>query len=170
MFRPQPNSGRPRSMKSRSGWRPRTSGTSQMRSRPLPTPIPASRRTSNDRRLGGFCYGFVAACPDRPTWWTRTFCSASCSRTAPNMEPSGNVRIIFGRAERSFSTHRKKLAEFWNVCTRLADRNGFGFTVAESDERAALIEAKFSFAADRKHTSGVAQNRCCSERLRDPGP
>jgi predicted nucleic acid-binding protein len=42
----------------------------------------------------------------------------------------------------------QNLAEFWNVCTRPADRNGFGFSVAETDERAALIEGKFSFAAD----------------------
>jgi predicted nucleic acid-binding protein len=46
----------------------------------------------------------------------------------------------------------QNLAEFWNVCTRPADRNGFGFSVAETDERAARIEAKFSFAADSEAT------------------
>lgn len=46
----------------------------------------------------------------------------------------------------------QNLAEFWNVCTRPADRNGFGFSVAETDERATLIEAKFSFAADGEAT------------------
>jgi predicted nucleic acid-binding protein len=46
----------------------------------------------------------------------------------------------------------QNLAEFWNVCTRPADRNGFGFSVAETDERAALIESKFSFAADSQAT------------------
>jgi predicted nucleic acid-binding protein len=46
----------------------------------------------------------------------------------------------------------QNLAEFWNVCTRPADRNGFGFSVAETDERAALIEAKFSFAAESEAT------------------
>jgi predicted nucleic acid-binding protein len=46
----------------------------------------------------------------------------------------------------------QNLAEFWNVCTRPADRNGFGFSVAETDERASLIEAKFSFAADSEAT------------------
>ena len=46
----------------------------------------------------------------------------------------------------------QNLAEFWNVCTRPADRNGFGFSVAETDERAALIESKFSFAADSEAT------------------
>jgi len=46
----------------------------------------------------------------------------------------------------------QNLAEFWNVCTRPADRNGFGFSVAETDERATLIESKFSFAADSQAT------------------
>jgi predicted nucleic acid-binding protein len=46
----------------------------------------------------------------------------------------------------------QNLAEFWNVCTRPADRNGFGFSVAEADERASLIEAKFSLAADSEAT------------------
>jgi predicted nucleic acid-binding protein len=46
----------------------------------------------------------------------------------------------------------QNLAEFWNVCTRPADRNGFGFSVSETDERANLIEAKFSFAADSEAT------------------
>jgi predicted nucleic acid-binding protein len=46
----------------------------------------------------------------------------------------------------------QNLAEFWNVCTRPADRNGFGFSVAETDERATLIEARFSFAADSDAT------------------
>ncbi|MGB0064100.1 MAG: hypothetical protein WBP85_06595 [Terracidiphilus sp.] len=46
----------------------------------------------------------------------------------------------------------QNLAEFWNVCTRPADRNGFGFTVAETDERVSLIKSKFSFAADSEAT------------------
>ena len=46
----------------------------------------------------------------------------------------------------------QNLAEFWNVCTRPADRNGFGFSVAETDERATLIESKFSLAADSEAT------------------
>jgi hypothetical protein len=42
----------------------------------------------------------------------------------------------------------QNLAEFWNVCTRPAERNGFGFSVAETDERASLIESKLTLAAD----------------------
>ena len=52
----------------------------------------------------------------------------------------------------------QNLAEFWNVCTRPADRNGFGFSVAETDERAALIESKFFFCRrQRSNTSRVAK-------------
>jgi predicted nucleic acid-binding protein len=44
------------------------------------------------------------------------------------------------------------LAEFWNVCTRPAERNGFGFSVVETDERASLIESKLILAADSEAT------------------
>ena len=46
----------------------------------------------------------------------------------------------------------QNLAEFWNVCTRPADRNGFGFSISETDDRATLIEAKLNFAADSEAT------------------
>jgi len=44
------------------------------------------------------------------------------------------------------------LAESWNVCPWPDNRNSFGFYVAETDERAALIEAKFSLAAESEAT------------------
>ncbi|MBS1786208.1 MAG: type II toxin-antitoxin system VapC family toxin [Acidobacteria bacterium] len=34
----------------------------------------------------------------------------------------------------------QNLAEFWNVCTRPADKNGYGFTIAETELRARAIE------------------------------
>jgi len=46
----------------------------------------------------------------------------------------------------------QNLAEFWNVCTRPIDRNGFGFSVSETDERASLIESRFSLAPDSETT------------------
>jgi predicted nucleic acid-binding protein len=42
----------------------------------------------------------------------------------------------------------QNLVEFWNVCTRPADKNGFGLTGAETDERAKLIESRFLFLPD----------------------
>jgi predicted nucleic acid-binding protein len=58
---------------------------------------------------------------------------------------------LWARGAELFYTSQN-LAEFWNVCTRPADRNGFGFSVAETDERAALIEGKFSLAAESEAT------------------
>jgi hypothetical protein len=43
-------------------------------------------------------------------------------------------------------------AEFWNVCTRPTERNGFGFSIAETDQRASLIESKFTLAPDSEVT------------------
>jgi predicted nucleic acid-binding protein len=59
-------------------------------------------------------------------------------------------RLWASGAELSYTS--QNLAEFWNVCTRPADRNGFGFSVTETDERATLIEAKFSLAAESEAT------------------
>ena len=44
--------------------------------------------------------------------------------------------------------------EFWNVCTRPANKNGFGLTGAEADIRAKLIESRFTLLPEtaRIHT------------------
>jgi predicted nucleic acid-binding protein len=42
----------------------------------------------------------------------------------------------------------QNLVEFWSVCTRPIDRNGFGLSIAETDARAKLIEARFRFLPD----------------------
>jgi predicted nucleic acid-binding protein len=42
----------------------------------------------------------------------------------------------------------QNLAEFWNACTRPADRNGFGLTPQETDRRARLIETKLHLLPD----------------------
>jgi predicted nucleic acid-binding protein len=36
----------------------------------------------------------------------------------------------------------QNLGEFWNACTRPAERNGFGLSPAETDRRAALFESR----------------------------
>jgi len=56
--------------------------------------------------------------------------------------------MFFGHGAQIFFYTFQNLAEFWNVCTRPAERNGFGFSVAETDERASLIESKFTLAPD----------------------
>ena len=42
----------------------------------------------------------------------------------------------------------QNLAEFWNVCTRPAEQNGYGLSTSETDRRAELIEAGFTLLAD----------------------
>ena len=42
----------------------------------------------------------------------------------------------------------QNLVEFWNVCTRPIDRNGFGLSIVETDARASIIEARFRFLPD----------------------
>jgi hypothetical protein len=42
----------------------------------------------------------------------------------------------------------QNLAEFWNACTRPADRNGYGLSIPEVDRRARLVEAHFVFLED----------------------
>jgi predicted nucleic acid-binding protein len=42
----------------------------------------------------------------------------------------------------------QNLAEFWNVCTRPVERNGYGLSISEADRRARLIEGQFVFIED----------------------
>lgn len=42
----------------------------------------------------------------------------------------------------------QNLGEFWNTCTRPAERNGYGLTISETDRRAGLIEAQFTLLPD----------------------
>jgi predicted nucleic acid-binding protein len=61
------------------------------------------------------------------------------------------TEILWAQGANLFYTSQN-LAEFWNVCTRPAERNGFGFSISEADDRASLIEAKLNFAADSEAT------------------
>lgn len=42
----------------------------------------------------------------------------------------------------------QNLGEFWNACTRPADRNGLGLTPQETDRRARFIEANLQLLPD----------------------
>lgn len=46
----------------------------------------------------------------------------------------------------------QNLAEFWNVCTRPAAKNGFGLSIAEANRRADLIENRLTLAPDSAST------------------
>jgi predicted nucleic acid-binding protein len=42
----------------------------------------------------------------------------------------------------------QNLGEFWNACTRPADRNGYGLTPQETDRRARLFESRLRLLPD----------------------
>jgi hypothetical protein len=42
----------------------------------------------------------------------------------------------------------QNLAEFWNACTRPANRNGYGLTPQETDKRARFFESKLRLLPD----------------------
>jgi predicted nucleic acid-binding protein len=42
----------------------------------------------------------------------------------------------------------QNVAEFWNACTRPADRNGYGLSPLETDRRAKFFEGKLSLLPD----------------------
>lgn len=74
------------------------------------------------------------------------------------------VDLLWAQGAELFYTSQN-LAEFWNVCTRPADRNGFGFSISEVDERAGLIEAKLNFAPDSEATHREWRRIVVAERV-----
>src|SRR6516164_1779031 len=42
----------------------------------------------------------------------------------------------------------QNLAEFWNACTRPVDRNGYGLSPAETDQRARALESRLHLLHD----------------------
>jgi predicted nucleic acid-binding protein len=44
----------------------------------------------------------------------------------------------------------QNIVEFWNVCTRPADRNGYGLSPGEADERARRVERAFTLLPDNE--------------------
>lgn len=61
----------------------------------------------------------------------------------------GALEVLWARGEELCFTSQN-LVEFWNVCTRPIASNGFGLAIAETDERAKLIESRFRFLPDNE--------------------
>jgi predicted nucleic acid-binding protein len=53
----------------------------------------------------------------------------------------------------------QNMAEFWNVCTRPVERNGFGLSIPETDGRARLLESVFTVPRQRSSVPGMAASR-----------
>lgn len=45
----------------------------------------------------------------------------------------------------------QNVSEFWNVCTRPSAHNGFGLSIAETDEHLRAIEQTVTVLADNEH-------------------
>jgi predicted nucleic acid-binding protein len=61
------------------------------------------------------------------------------------------LNLLWLRGAELFYTSQN-LAEFWNACTRPRDRNGFGFSIDQTNQFATQIEARLSFATDNEST------------------
>jgi predicted nucleic acid-binding protein len=59
----------------------------------------------------------------------------------------------------------QNLAEFWNVCTRPADRNGFGLSIEETDRRSRLIEGELRFLPDNEQVHHEWRRLIVSHRV-----
>jgi predicted nucleic acid-binding protein len=71
-----------------------------------------------------------------------------------HVEAKNAARKLLQRGDTLFIT-LQNVSEFWNVCTRPKDKNGLGFTVAETDAELTKIEQVFDFLPD---TIEVYQN------------
>jgi predicted nucleic acid-binding protein len=83
----------------------------------------------------------------RHIWRTPTLLRVS-QRQDPNYDAIRKARQTLRTAGTALHFTSKNLAEFSNVCTRPAGQNGYGLSIAETDRRAALIEATFSLLPD----------------------
>ena len=55
---------------------------------------------------------------------------------------------VLARQKETLCYTSQNLAEFWNACTRPADRNGYGLTPQQTDRRARLFESKLRLLPD----------------------
>ena len=58
----------------------------------------------------------------------------------------------------------QNVAEFWNVCTRPLDRNGFGMTIAETNRSVKAIEDRMTYLPDDQRPHHMAPARDLSQR------
>lgn len=52
-----------------------------------------------------------------------------------------SLALLQQQPQTEFCYFLQNLAEFWNACTRPADKNGYGFSIADTDQRARAIES-----------------------------
>jgi hypothetical protein len=52
----------------------------------------------------------------------------------------------------------QNVSEFWNVCTRPKDKNGLGFSIAQTDSELSIIEQIFDFCPIRQKSIKTGAN------------
>jgi len=60
----------------------------------------------------------------------------------------------------------QNIAEFWNVCTRPADRNGFGLTIVETDSLLEFIEGTMRFVPDNDQVYSIWRQLVIAHNVR----
>lgn len=61
---------------------------------------------------------------------------------------AGEALKTLRRQNNTFYILLQNISEFWNVCTRHADKNGLGLSVAETDKQLKRFERLFNFLPD----------------------
>ena len=68
-------------------------------------------------------------------------------QSAHHIEAKNAVDKLLKRGDTLFIT-LQNISEFWNVCTRPQDKNGLGFSIAETDSELSTIEKVFDLLPD----------------------
>ena len=69
------------------------------------------------------------------------------THSSHHAEAEKAVEKLLKRGDTLFIT-LQNVSEFWNVCTRPADKNGLGFTIAQTESELSKIEQVFDFLPD----------------------
>jgi predicted nucleic acid-binding protein len=69
------------------------------------------------------------------------------TNSSHHTEAKKAVEKLLKRGDTLFIT-LQNVSEFWNVCTRPADKNGLGFTIAQTESELSKIEQVFDLLPD----------------------
>jgi len=76
-----------------------------------------------------------------------------------------SIKALFKQgSELCFSL--QNVAEFWNVCTRPAERNGYGLTTAETNRRVEYIERTMTFLVDSDQVYSIWRQLVLANNVR----
>ena len=76
-----------------------------------------------------------------------------------------SIKALFKQgSELCFSL--QNVAEFWNVCTRPAERNGYGLTIAETKRRVEYIERTMTFLPDNDQVYSIWRQLVIAKNVR----